>query len=62
MYVREKVSLGGNEPRTSQVNIREGKQLNGLYRLPLRTASLMHRHSESGVVIKAEHCLLGLMG
>lgn len=36
MYVREKDSLGGNEPRTSQVNIKEGKQLTGLYHLPLR--------------------------
>lgn len=36
MYVREKGSLGGNEPRTSQVNIWEGKLLTGLYCLPLR--------------------------
>lgn len=35
-YVRERDSPGGNEPRTRRANIKERKQLTGLFHLPLR--------------------------
>lgn len=35
-YVRERDSPGGNELRTRRVNIKERKQLTGLFHLPLR--------------------------